>query len=120
MMDEKECPDCKGSGKPKSISLDKLSEKDIGKLIGGGMKCVKCGGTGKLFISEPCKLCGGRGKFYTCSVCGKEISGKGDLCESCVKKPLVNILSPECDTYELEVGKIYKGKVQVMRISVYL
>jgi len=35
ILSQKECPDCKGSGKPKTISLDQLSEKDIGKLMGG-------------------------------------------------------------------------------------
>ncbi len=111
IISEKECPDCKGSGKTKSISLEKLSEKDLSKLMTGGMECTKCNGTGKLSVTEPCKTCGGRGKFFTCSVCGKETT-KGDICENCAKKPLVHLLSPECDTRELEVGKIYEGKVQ--------
>ncbi|MCZ7381114.1 MAG: DHH family phosphoesterase [Candidatus Methanoperedens sp.] len=111
ILSEKECPDCKGSGKPKAISLDQLSEKDLGKLIGGGIKCVKCHGTGKISVTEPCKNCAGRGKFFTCTVCGRETT-KGDLCESCAKKPLVHVLSAECDTRELEVGKVYEGKVQ--------
>jgi RecJ-like exonuclease len=109
-ISEKECPDCKGTGKPKAISLDKLSEKDLGKLMGGGIKCAKCGGTGKISVTEPCKNCAGRGKFFTCTVCGRETT-KGDLCETCAKKPLVHVLSAECDTRELEVGKIYEGKV---------
>jgi RecJ-like exonuclease len=111
IISEKECPDCKGSGKQKSISLDKLSEKDLSKLMSGGMKCATCGGTGKVSVTEPCKTCGGRGKFFTCTICGKQ-TDKGDLCESCVKKPLVHILGAECDTRELEVGKTYEGKVQ--------
>ncbi len=112
ILGEKECPDCKGAGKPRSISLDRLSEKDLGALMGGGLKCAKCGGTGKVSVTEPCKACGGRGKFFTCTACGIEISGKGELCENCAKKKPVHILSPECDTRELEVGKIYEGKVQ--------
>ncbi|MFA4935303.1 MAG: DHH family phosphoesterase [Candidatus Methanoperedens sp.] len=111
ILSEKECPDCKGSGKPKAISLDQLSEKDIGKLMGGTIKCAKCQGTGKISVTEPCKTCAGRGKFFTCTVCGRE-TAKGDLCETCAKKPLVHVLSAECDTRELEVGKVYEGKVQ--------
>ncbi len=111
IISEKECPDCKGSGKPKAISLEKLSEKDLSKLMTGGMECTKCNGTGKISVTEPCKTCAGRGKFFTCSVCDRE-TAKGDLCETCAKKPLVHVLSAECDTRELDVGKIYEGKVQ--------
>ncbi|NJD77136.1 MAG: S1 RNA-binding domain-containing protein [Candidatus Methanoperedens sp.] len=112
ILSEKECPDCKGSGKPKAISLDKLSEKDLSKLMAGDMKCAACKGTGKISITEPCKSCAGRGKILTCTVCGKTITGNGELCETCSKKPLVHILGPECDNRELEVGKIYEGRVQ--------
>ncbi|MCX9082756.1 MAG: DHH family phosphoesterase [Candidatus Methanoperedens sp.] len=112
ILSEKECPDCKGAGKPRSISLDRLSEKDLGALMGGGLKCAKCSGTGKVSVTEPCKTCGGRGKFFTCTACGIEIPGKGELCENCAKKKPVHILSSECDTRELEIGKIYEGKVQ--------
>ncbi|VVB88249.1 Polyribonucleotide nucleotidyltransferase [uncultured archaeon] len=112
VLSEKECPECKGSGKPKAISLDKLSEKDLGKLIGGEMKCPKCNGTGKMSVTEPCKTCAGRGKFSTCIVCGKNVVGSGELCENCARKPPVHVLGAECDTRELEAGKIYEGKVQ--------
>ena len=112
ILSEKECPDCKGTGKPKSISLDRLSEKDLGALMGGGIKCIKCFGTGKFPVTEPCKACRGRGKFVTCKVCGIEITGRGELCETCARIQYVHILSPECDTRELEIGKIYEGKVQ--------
>lgn len=112
ILGEKECSDCKGTGKPKSISLDRLSEKDIGALMGGGIKCVKCNSTGKISITEQCKACGGAGKFTTCTACGIEIKGKGELCENCARKQPVHVLSPECDTRELEIGKIYEGKVQ--------
>ncbi len=111
VISEKECPDCKGSGKTKSITLDKISEKDLSKLMSGEMKCAACGGRGKLSVTEPCKTCSGRGKFFTCAICGKETT-KGDLCETCAKKPLVHVLSAECDLRELEAGKIYDGKVQ--------
>ena len=111
IISEKECSDCKGSGKTKSITLDRLSEKDLGKLMSGDMKCAGCNGTGKLSVTEPCKTCSGRGKFFTCTVCGKETT-KGELCESCAKKPLVHVLGAECDTRELEIGKIYEGRVQ--------
>jgi len=112
IITEKECSDCKGAGKPRSISLDRLSEKDLGALMGGGLKCAKCSGTGKVSVTEPCKACGGRGKFFTCTACGIEITGKGELCENCARKETVYILSPECDTRELDIGKIYEGKVQ--------
>ncbi len=111
IISEKECPDCKGSGKPKAISLDKLAEKDISKLMAGGLKCATCGGTGKVSVTQPCRTCGGSGRFFTCTMCGKTIT-KGDLCETCAKKSIVHVLSPECDTRELEVGKTYEGKVQ--------
>lgn len=112
VVSEKECPECKGSGKLKSISLDKLSEKDLGSLMEGGMKCTGCGSTGKVSVTEPCKSCAGMGKFFACTVCGNPARGQGELCESCMKKPLVHVLSPECDQNELEAGKTYEGAVQ--------
>ncbi len=112
ILSEKECPDCKGTGKPRAISLDKLSEKDLSRLMAGDMKCAACKGTGKISVAESCKACGGRGKFLTCTVCGKTVTGNGELCETCSKKTLVHVLSPECDTRELDAGKIYEGKVQ--------
>ncbi|KCZ71951.1 RecJ-like exonuclease with DnaJ-type Zn-finger domain [Candidatus Methanoperedens nitroreducens] len=111
IISEKECPDCKGGGMQKSISLDKLSEKDLSKLMSGGMKCTKCNGEGKISVTEPCKACAGAGKFFTCTVCGRTVAGE-ELCESCARKSLIHVLSPECDTRELEIGKIYEGRVQ--------
>ncbi len=111
VLSEKECPDCKGTGKPRAISLDKLSEKDLGKLMDGDLKCLRCNGSGKIAVTEPCKTCTGAGKFITCTSCGKTINS-GELCETCTKKSIVHVLSPECDTRELEVGKVYEGKVQ--------
>ncbi|MCZ7362466.1 MAG: S1 RNA-binding domain-containing protein [Candidatus Methanoperedens sp.] len=110
IISEKECPDCKGAGKPRSISLDKLSEKDLGKLMGGGMKCPRCSGIGKISVTETCKTCSGQGKFIICTVCGK--AGNKEICETCEKRSIVHILSPECDINELEVGKTYEGRVQ--------
>src|SRR5665811_1368653 len=72
ILSEKECPDCKGAGKPKSISLDRITEKDLGKLLGGDMKCPTCKGTGKTRVTQVCKTCGGRGKIVTCTMCGTE------------------------------------------------
>ncbi|MCX9013580.1 MAG: DHH family phosphoesterase [Candidatus Methanoperedens sp.] len=112
ILEEKECPECKGSGKAKSVSLDRLSEKDLGTLLQGGMKCARCGGTGKLTVTELCKTCEGAGKFTTCGVCGKTISGDSKLCETCSKTPPVYKLGAECDLRELEEGKIYEGTVQ--------
>jgi len=112
ILSEKECPDCRGAGKPRSISLDRITEKDLGKLLGGEMKCPTCKGTGKARVTESCKTCGGRGKIVTCAMCGIEVTGKGELCENCAKKQYVHVLSSECDTRELEVAKTYKGKVQ--------
>ena len=119
MLTEKECPDCEGPGKPKSISLDRLSEKDLGALIGGGLKCAKCSGTGKVSVTEPCRACGGRGKFFTCAACGSEIPGKGGLCEDLRQKNPYTSFSPECDTRELESGKICEGKSRVMLVLVF-
>ena len=112
ILEEKDCSECKGSGKAKSISLDRLSEKDIGSLMQGGIKCAKCGGTGKISTTEPCKTCEGAGKLTTCAICGKTISGDKESCESCSKNPIVHKLGTECDLRELEEGKTYEGTVQ--------
>lgn len=121
VISEKECPDCKGSGKPRSISLDKLSEKDLGNLMGGGMKCAKCNGTGRIAVTEQCKTCASMGKFFTCIVCGTAIKGSAEICENCAKKPIVHSLSPACDSRDIEVGKIYEGTVQgVVNFGVFV
>lgn len=112
VLEEKECPECKGAGKAKSISLDRLSEKDIGSLLHGGINCARCGGTGKISLTELCRTCGGAGKFTTCEVCGKTIRGDLKLCETCSKKPPVYKLGAECDLHELGKGGIYAGTVQ--------
>ena len=108
-----ECPDCKGSGKPKSLDLTKMTEKDLGNLMQGGGKCQRCGGLGKITIENKCQTCGGRGEILNCQVCGKTLGPEsdGELCVACAKKPLVHKLSPACDTSDLEIGKIYEGDV---------
>ncbi|HIH43952.1 MAG TPA: DHH family phosphoesterase, partial [Candidatus Methanoperedenaceae archaeon] len=108
---QKECPDCKGSGKTKSVSLTKLTEKDIGKLIEGGLSCPTCGGTGKVDVTQVCGKCSGKGKLQSCAKCGKPVSGEHELCDSCSKKPLVRVLDSSCDVDELAVGSIYEGRV---------
>ena len=110
---EQECPDCKGSGKPKSLDLTKMTENDLGSLLEGGGKCQKCGGSGTITVEQKCEVCGGRGEMISCRVCGQPIGAdtKGDMCALCAKKPLVQKLSPACDTSDLEVDMIYEGVV---------
>ncbi|MFU8766652.1 MAG: DHH family phosphoesterase, partial [Candidatus Methanoperedens sp.] len=78
----------------------------------GGINCARCGGTGKISLTELCRTCGGAGKFTTCEVCGKTIRGDLKLCETCSKKPPVYKLGAECDLHELGEGGIYAGTVQ--------
>ncbi|MCL7414765.1 MAG: DHH family phosphoesterase [ANME-2 cluster archaeon] len=110
---QQECPDCKGSGKPKSLDLTRMSEKDLGSLLEGVSRCQRCEGSGTITIEQKCEVCGGRGEMVTCRVCGKSLEADidGDLCVSCAKKPLVQKLSPACDTSDLEIGMTYEGEV---------
>jgi RecJ-like exonuclease len=110
---QQECPECKGSGKPKSLDLTRMTEKDLGSLLKGGSGCQKCGGSGTITVEQKCQVCGGRGEMISCRVCGQLLGTdtKGDMCASCAKKPLVQKLSPACDTSDMEVEMIYEGVV---------
>jgi len=110
---QQECPECKGSGKPKSLDLTKMTEKDLGSLLEGGSSCQKCGGSGTITVEQKCEVCGGRGEMISCRLCGQPLGTdtKGDICASCAKKPLVQKLSLACDTSDLEVDMIYEGVV---------
>jgi RecJ-like exonuclease len=112
-ISQKECPDCKGSGKAKSLDLSRMTQKDMENLIQGGSDCQTCSGTGKITIDEKCKVCGGHGVIYSCRICGKSFVADDDneLCSSCVKRPLVLTLGPACDVSDMEVGKVYEGVV---------
>ena len=110
---KQECPDCKGSGKPKSLDLTKMTEKDLGSMLEGGGKCQKCGGSGIITVKQKCEVCGGRGEMVNCRICGQPLDAdtQGDMCASCATKPLVQKLSPACDTSDMEIGMIYEGVV---------
>jgi RecJ-like exonuclease len=110
---QQECPDCKGSGKPKSIDLTRMTEKDLGSLLHGGSECKRCGGSGIIKVKQKCQVCGGRGEIAKCRVCDKslDVDAVDDLCATCAKKPLLLKLSPACDTSDLEIGKTYEGVV---------
>ncbi|MCD4799789.1 MAG: phosphoesterase, partial [Methanosarcinales archaeon] len=112
-ISEQECPDCKGSGKPKSLDLTKMTENDLGSLLEGGGKCQKCGGSGTITVKQKCEVCGGRGEKANCRICGQSLDAdtQGDMCASCATKPLVQKLSPACDTSDLEIGMTYEGVV---------
>jgi len=69
----------------------------------------------KISETEPCKTCEGRGKFFTCSVCAKPIT-KGEFCEECTKKPIVHVLSAECDTASLRQARYMKGGCRDMQL----
>lgn len=112
-VSRQQCPECKGSGKPKSLDLTRMTEKDLGNLLKGGSGCHTCGGSGTVAVETQCKVCGGRGEMIGCRICGQPLGGdiKGDMCSSCAKRPLVRKLSPACDTSDLEVDMTYEGVV---------
>ena len=110
---QQQCPECKGSGKPKSLDLTKMTETDLGSMLSGGSSCQKCSGSGTITVETKCEVCGGRGEMIRCRVCGQPLGTdtEGDMCASCAKKPLVQKLTPACDTSDLEVDMIYEGVV---------
>ncbi len=111
-MGERPCPNCGGTGKTESISLGEASANDVKDLIErGSAKCSVCKGSGMIPLTEPCEACGGLGREYRCAVCGYILNTKNELCERCVKKPLVHVLDQACDTSDLVTGEIYQGKV---------
>ncbi|MCL7413811.1 MAG: DHH family phosphoesterase [ANME-2 cluster archaeon] len=112
-VSRQQCPECKGSGKSKSFDLTRMTEKDLGNLLKGGSGCHTCGGSGTITVETKCKVCGGRGEMISCRVCGQPLDAdtKGDMCSLCAKRPLVQKLSPACDTSDLEVDMTYEGVV---------
>ena len=106
---EQTCPTCNGSGKVKSMNLMGMSEKDLKGLLGGF--CPKCKGSGKLQVREKCPACAGTGKQATCEICGGPAMPGLDVCDACKNTRPVYRLTPACDVSDLEVGKIYIGKV---------
>ncbi|MDK2891871.1 DHH family phosphoesterase [Methanohalophilus sp.] len=108
------CPECKGSGKPRSVNLMSLSEKDMNSLLKGSAACEKCNGTGEVEIKEKCFSCKGAGYFYKCDICGKpidELLDDKEVCRNCEEIHVVHELDDSCDIVELEVGKLYHAKV---------
>ncbi|WP_321429993.1 DHH family phosphoesterase [uncultured Methanolobus sp.] len=109
------CPECKGTGKSKSIDLMKLSEKDMANFLKNGSSCDNCSGTGDIEEREKCAACSGKGVFYKCKVCGAEMDRlyQGDeVCHSCAKQQIVYKLDNSCTLDELEVGKMYHSTVR--------
>jgi len=102
----------KGAGKPKSISLDMLSEKDIGKLMGGSMKCPKCSGKGKIAVTEACKTCEGKGKFLH-MLCLRQRNNQRRTVRDLRKKAPCPLAGAQMRyAPSLKTGKTYEGKVQ--------
>jgi RecJ-like exonuclease len=109
---ETTCPNCKGSGKTESLNLGEAPLSDMNDLIEKGLaKCNICHGSGTIPITEVCEECGGLGQEFRCAVCGAKLSDKKELCDKCAKIPVVHTLDPACDTGDIVVGDIYKGKV---------
>ncbi|WP_094228457.1 DHH family phosphoesterase [Methanolobus psychrotolerans] len=109
------CPECKGTGKSKSVDFMKLSEKDMANFLKNGSSCNNCEGTGELETRETCSTCSGKGTFYKCKICGTEMDRlyEGDeVCSSCAKKQIVYKLDNSCTLDELEVGKMYHAVVR--------
>ncbi len=109
------CPECKGSGKTRSVDLMKLSEKDMDNFLKNGSSCNNCGGSGEIEIRETCPSCSGKGAFYKCKVCGADMDGlyEGDeVCPGCAKKQIVYKLDNSCTIEELEVGRMYHATVR--------
>ena len=110
VISTEKCPDCKGSGKSKSIDFMKLSEKDLNNFLESGSDCQKCGGSGEVEVTEPCEACNGKGVFYKCKVCGTpmdKLIGGEEVCRSCAKSQVVYLLDDSCDLAEVEIGKLY-------------
>ncbi|MGP8322253.1 MAG: OB-fold nucleic acid binding domain-containing protein [Methanosarcinaceae archaeon] len=110
IISTEKCPQCKGTGKAKSVDLMKLSEKGMDSFLQGGASCDKCGGSGEIQITEPCEACKGRGAFYKCKVCGNPIDQLIDgeeVCKTCGGSQVVYNLDESCDMDEVEVGKLY-------------
>ncbi|WP_319506058.1 DHH family phosphoesterase [uncultured Methanolobus sp.] len=109
------CPECKGTGKSKSVDFMKLSEKDMASFLKNGSSCNNCGGSGEIENKETCAECSGKGIFYKCKICGTSMDGlyEGDeVCSSCAKKQVVYKLDNSCTLDELEVGKMYHSVVR--------
>jgi RecJ-like exonuclease len=108
------CPECKGTGKTKSVDLMKLKEQDVDNFLSDGSYCPKCEGSGQIKTTKDCETCKGRGIFYKCKVCGTSIDDPVDdeeICRVCAKSQVVYALDNSCDLDEVEVGQLYHGIV---------
>ncbi|MBN2109739.1 MAG: DHH family phosphoesterase [Methanosarcinaceae archaeon] len=109
------CPECKGTGKSRSVDLMKLSEKDVDSFLKNGSNCSRCGGTGEIEIREECAACSGKGAFYRCRICGnvmEDLYNGEEVCAGCARKQIVYKLDDSCDINEMEVGKYYHAVVR--------
>ncbi len=112
---EKSCETCRGSGKAKSFDpkiTAELSEEQL-KMFFKGI-CGVCKGTGKVKIVEVCKECRGSGKAGKCKICGAKISGGGDLCNTCRKKPHAYKLKNSCGIEDVKLNRIYVGTISAI------
>ncbi|MDR0767397.1 MAG: DHH family phosphoesterase [Methanosarcinales archaeon] len=108
------CPKCSGvvgAGKPKTINLMDLSEKNLDSFVSG--VCDTCGGTGIYEKKEKCEECRGKGETYSCTRCGKTIpylnNNGEEVCNACLSSGCVHKLDNSCDYNDLASGKLYIG-----------
>ena len=83
VLSTEKCPECKGSGKIKSVNLMSLSQKNVGSFLKDGSLCSKCGGSGEIEVRKQCPACNGKGASYRCDVCDKPIAGPIDRDRTC-------------------------------------
>jgi RecJ-like exonuclease len=111
IISEKTCPKCKGIGSNKIVLSSSYSSSN------NDNKCEKCGGSGVLRKTRKCTFCDGTGSIKSCDLCGEPIEkgnavrrGNQDLCQKCVKEPMVYTLKPPCNSRIVEHGTYYHAK----------
>jgi len=120
-IDEK-CRVCNGIGKAKSFdpkTVSELSEDQLKMFLEG--ICGVCRGSGRVTRMEICNSCNGTGKAGKCKICGKDVAGGYDLCNSCRKKPHAYLLKNSCGIEDVKINKIYVGRVsEITDIGVFV
>ncbi len=119
MNREMKCPNCKGTGKLKTLNLADLTDKNISNLMKtGGMNCPRCNGTGILPGEQSQTRTEPRQQSVeakTCRLCGRTHQSEDEVCPTCSRKTIVHSLTGECDISDLEPGKLYEGMVESLQ-----